>query len=125
MANGKFVIKMTASGEFKFNLQSANGQIIATSESYSSKANCENGIESVRRNCGVHIEDQTAAVFETLTNPKYEVYKDKAGEFRFRLKARNGEIIASGEGYSAKAGCLNGINSIKENAPNAPVEEKI
>ena len=46
---------------------------------------------------------------------------DKAGEFRFRLKARNGEISATGEGYKAKASCLNGIESIRKNAPDAAV----
>lgn len=59
--------------------------------------------------------------FETVTNPKFEVYLDKRGEYRFRLKARNGEIIATGEGYKAKASCLNGIDSIRRNAPESPV----
>lgn len=54
---------------------------------------------------------------------KFEVYKDKSGEFRFRLKAANGEIIASGEGYKSKQGCLNGIESIKKNAPIAEIED--
>ncbi|MBQ2015857.1 MAG: YegP family protein [Clostridia bacterium] len=49
------------------------------------------------------------------------MYTDKAGEFRFRLKAKNGEIIATGEGYASKAGCKNGIESIRKNAPDAPV----
>lgn len=55
--------------------------------------------------------------------PKFEVYTDKAGEFRFRLKAKNGEIIAVGEGYKTKASCLNGIDSIRRNAPEASVEK--
>lgn len=55
---------------------------------------------------------------------KFEVYKDKAGEYRFNLKAGNGEIIATSEGYSSKDGCLNGIKSVKENAPEAPIIEK-
>jgi uncharacterized protein len=54
---------------------------------------------------------------------KFELYKDKAGEYRFRLKAGNGETIATGEGYSSKSGALNGIESIKKNAPDAPVVE--
>ena len=60
---------------------------------------------------------------EAVTNPKFEVYTDKAGEFRFRLKAKNGEIIAVGEGYKTKASCLNGIDSIRRNAPEASVEK--
>ncbi len=54
---------------------------------------------------------------------KFEVYQDKKGEWRFRLKAPNGEVIAVGEGYSSKAACLNGIESIKKNAPEAQVVE--
>ncbi|PQK90867.1 DUF1508 domain-containing protein [Pantoea ananatis] len=52
---------------------------------------------------------------------KFEVYKDNAGEFRFRLKASNGQIIATGEGYKTKAGVLNGIASIKRNAAGAAI----
>jgi uncharacterized protein YegP (UPF0339 family) len=52
---------------------------------------------------------------------KFEVYKDKAGEFRFRLKAGNGEIIAVGEGYTTKAAALSGVESVKKSAPDAAV----
>ena len=87
---------------------------------------CKNGIESVRKNAPIaNLEDQTTENFETVTNPKFEVYVDKAGEYRFRLKARNGEIIVTGEGYKAKAGCLNGIESIRKNAPEADIKEDI
>ena len=118
---GKFIVKTTKSGEFKFNLLATNGQVIATSQSYSSQKACEAGIESVKNNALAHVEDQTVEEFEVLTHPKYEMYKDKAGEFRFRLKARNGEIIATGEGYASKANCKNGIASIGKNAPEATV----
>ena len=83
-----------------------------------------NGIESVRKNAeAAKVEDQTVEGFETETNPKFEIYEDKAGEFRFRLKARNGEIILSSEGYKAKASCKNGIESVRKNASEAKVEE--
>lgn len=119
---GKFVIKTVKSG-IKFDLKAGNGEIIASSEVYSSKASCENGVESVRKNAPVAaLEDQTAEGFEQQKNPKFEMYTDKAGEFRFRLKARNGEIIAVSEGYKAKASCLNGIESVRKNAPDAAVE---
>ena len=119
---GKFVAKITKNGGYSFNLKAANGEVIATSEVYNSEAACLNGIESVRKNSiDAKLEDQTVENFEKVTNPKFEVYKDKAGEFRFRLKARNGEIIAVGEGYKAKASCLNGIDSIRRNAPESPV----
>lgn len=67
------------------------------------------------------IEDQTVEGFETKKHPKYEMYTDKAGEIRFRLKAKNGETIATSEGYKAKAGAQNGIASIQKNAPDAEV----
>ena len=117
---GKFVIKQTNTG-VKFDLKATNGEVIATSEVYSTEAACLNGVESVRANCVGEIEDQTAEGFETVKHPKFEMYLDKAGEFRFRLKARNGEIIATSEGYKAKASCLNGIESVKKNAPDAEI----
>ncbi len=55
---------------------------------------------------------------------KFEVYQDKSGKFRFRLKAGNGEIIAASEAYESKSGCLKGIDSVKKNAPKAKVVEE-
>lgn len=121
---GKFVIRKTATGT-KFDLKAGNGEVIATSEVYSSDDACRNGIASVKKNAPVAgVEDQTVENYEKVKHPKFEVYNDKAGEFRFRLKAPNGEIIAVGEGYKAKAGCLNGIESVKKNAPDAEIVEE-
>jgi len=53
--------------------------------------------------------------------PKFEIYKDASGKFRWRLKAPNGEIIASSEAYESKDSCKNGINSVKTNAPKAQI----
>ncbi|MDE6016059.1 MAG: YegP family protein [Acetatifactor sp.] len=118
---GKFVIKTVKTG-IKFDLKAGNGEVIATSEVYTSESACKNGIESVRKNAvDAKLEDQTVENPETVTNPKFEVYTDKAGEYRFRLKARNGEIIAASEGYKAKASCMNGIESVRKNAPDAEV----
>ena len=118
---GKFVVKETKTG-FVFNLKAGNGEVIAVSEVYSSEAACMKGIESVRKNAvEAKVEDQTVAEVAAVTNPKFEVYTDKAGEFRFRLKARNGEPIAASEGYKAKASCMNGIESVRKNAPDADV----
>lgn len=119
---GKFVVKETNTG-FKFDLKATNGQVIATSEVYTTKAACLNGIESVRKNCVGGVEDQTVEGFEPVKHPKFEMYADKAGEFRFRLKATNGEVIAISEGYKAKESCANGIESVKKNAPEAEVVE--
>jgi len=118
---GKFVMKETATG-VKFDLKAGNGQVIATSEVYTTEAACKNGIESVKKNAPVAaIEDQTKEGFATEKNPKFEVYTDKAGEFRFRLTATNGQTIAVSEGYSTHANCLNGVESVKTNAPDAEV----
>ena len=118
---GKFVIKETKTG-IKFNLKAGNGEIIATSEVYSSEDACRKGIASVQKNAPIApVEDQTVEGYAVQKHPKFEVYTDKAGEFRFRLKATNGQTIAVGEGYKAKASCLNGIESIKKNAPDAPI----
>ena len=116
---GKFVVITAKNGEFTFNLKASNGEVILTaSETYTTMSACENGIASVKKNSGVLIEDQTRG--EEQKCPKYELYKDKAGEFRFRLKAANGEIIGKSEGYKAKASAKKGIASIAKNAPEAP-----
>ena len=120
---GKFVIKKTNTG-IKFDLKAGNGEVIATSEVYTSEAACRKGIESVKKNAPVAgVENQTVEGDETVKHPKFEVYLDKAGEYRFRLKATNGEIIAVSEGYTALAGCNNGIESVKKNAPEAEIVE--
>ncbi|MBQ4100091.1 MAG: YegP family protein [Oscillospiraceae bacterium] len=119
---GKFVVKETSTG-IKFDLKASNGQVIATSEVYNSKSACLNGIESVKTNCVGEVEDQTVENFEKVKHPKFEMYQDEAGEYRFRLKAKNGEIIATSEGYTTKSACENGIESVRKNAPEAEIEE--
>lgn len=121
---GKFVVKKTNTG-IKFDLKATNGQVIATSEVYSSKESCMKGIESVKKNApAAAVEDQSVEGFQTEKNPKFEIYVDKAGEYRFRLKATNGQIIAVGEGYTTHANCMNGVESVKKNAPDAEVVEQ-
>ena len=118
---GKFVMRKTNTG-FKFDLKAGNGEVIATSEVYAAEASCKNGIESVKKNAPIAaVEDQTVEGYAAQKHPKFEIYTDKAGEFRFRLKATNGQIIAVSEGYKAMASCQNGIESVKKNAPEAPV----
>ena len=122
---GKFVIKQAKSGPM-FNLKARNGEIIGTSEIYSSVDACKNGIASVQKNAPVAgLEDQTKENFEKVPNPKFELYKDKAGEFRFRLKAGNGEVILTGESYVSKDGCKNGIASIRKNAVDSVIVEEL
>ena len=117
---GKFVIITAKNGEFTFNLKASNGEVILTaSETYTTLSACENGINAVKKNAGAPVEDQTRD--EKQSNPKFELYKDKGGEFRFRLKAANGQNIGKSEGYKAKASAKKGIASIAKNAPDAPV----
>lgn len=120
---GKFIVKKVATG-IKFDLKAGNGEVIATSEVYNSRESCLGGIKSVAKNApAARVEDQTVEGYAKEKHPKFEVYRDNSGEFRFRLKATNGQIIAVGEGYTTKTSCLNGIESVKKNAPEAPVED--
>ena len=123
MAVSKFCIRETASG-YKFDLRSANGQVILTSEVYTSRAAARKGAASVRLIAPVApLENRTEEPIQPQPNPKFELYQDKAGQFRFRLKARNGKIVGISEGYSNRSGCLNGIESVRKNAPEAQMEE--
>jgi len=117
---GKFIVKTVKTG-VRFNLVAGNGQVIGASEIYKSDVSCMNGIASVKKCSAGGIDDLTVEGAEKVKHPKFEVYTDKAGEYRFRLKARNGEIILASEGYKEKKSCLNGIESVKKNAPDAEV----
>ena len=118
---GKFVIKTAKTG-VKFDLKANNGQVIASSQVYKSMKTCLNGIASVAKNAAIAaVENQTVEGYETFKHPKFEVYKDKADQFRFRLKAKNGQIIATGESYKAVKSCLNGVASVKKNAVDSEI----
>ena len=117
----KFVIRTVNSG-IKFDLYAPNGQSILTSEVYTTMAACRKGIASIQKNAPIaKLEILLQENRKAVTNPKFELYQDRAGHYRFRLKARNGEIIASSDSYLAKAGCLNGIDSVRKNAQDAEI----
>jgi uncharacterized protein YegP (UPF0339 family) len=120
---GKFVVKKTATG-YTWSLKAGNGEVIAIGgEVFSSLDSAKNGCASVAKNApAANLEDQTVEGFETAKCPKFEMYTDKKGETRFRLKATNGQVIAASEGYTTKAACKNGIESVRKNAADAPVE---
>ena len=121
---GRFVMRRVSSG-VKFDLKAGNGQTVLTSEVYTTEAACRKGIESVMKNAPLaRLENRTEEGWTTQVNPKFEMYMDKRGAYRFRLKARNGEIIAVSDGYTAKAGCLNDIESVRLNAPGAKIAEE-
>lgn len=105
---GKFVVDTRKNGDLQFNLKAGNGQIILSSQGYSSKDSCMNGIESVKKNG----TDDSRFERKTSTN----------GKFYFNLKAGNGQIIGSSEMYETLASCEKGIESVKKNAPDAAVE---
>ncbi len=107
---GKFIISARTNGEFQFNLKAANGQVILTSQGYSTKAACTNGIESVKTNA----VDLTNFESKTSTNEKYY----------FNLKAGNGQVIGSSQMYTSEAAKDNGIQSVQTNAPIAIVEDE-
>jgi uncharacterized protein YegP (UPF0339 family) len=107
---GKFVISQRTNGEFQFNLQADNGQVILTSQGYAGKPSCMNGVESIRTN------SQIDARFEQKTAAN--------GKFFFNLKASNGQIVGSSQMYADERGCKNGIDSIKRNAPDASVDDQ-
>ena len=117
----KFVIRQVATG-FKFDLHADNGQPVAASEVYNARSGCLRGIEAVRRCAAAgRVADLTEEVM-LPANPRLEVYKDKREEFRFRLRARNGQIVAVSEGYSSKHACLEGLESVIQIAPTAEIE---
>lgn len=104
---GKFILKKRSNGEYQFNLEAANGQVILTSEGYTAKASCQNGIASVKTNA-------------PLDN-RYDRKEAKNGKYYFNLKAGNGEIIGTSQMYASTAGRDNGIESVKTNAPAAEI----
>lgn len=122
--SGLFEIKRSKDGRFVFNLYASNHVIIATSQVYSSSTNAVNGINSVITNAEkAGIEDQTLKTYNILGFPKWEIYKDKAEHFRFRLRATNGNCICHSQGYTSKANCKNGIESIIKNSKNAQIDK--
>ena len=119
---GKFIIRRVPSG-VKFDLKAPNGQTVLTSEVYRSLAACRKGIAAVQKNAPAAKVENRTAEGASLTNPKFELYQDRAGQFRFRLKARNGAIIAVSEPYAARLGCRGSIESVQKNAQDALVTE--
>lgn len=116
----KFLLRRVTTG-IKFDLRADNGETVATSEVYRTEAACRKGIESVRR-CAPQapVEEQAG----TAANPKFQLYTDKGGQFRFRLLSRNGKIIAVSEGYATRHGCLGGIESVRKCARDAHTEHE-
>jgi uncharacterized protein YegP (UPF0339 family) len=109
----KYQVYLDVAGQYRFRLRDENNKIVAVSEGYEQFGGCMNGVKSVQNNCTVAIEDTTIEG-KGIPDPKFQVFSDKLGEYRFRLLASNGEIIAASEGYLTKEGCLNGIEAVKK-----------
>jgi uncharacterized protein YegP (UPF0339 family) len=106
---GKFEITTRKNGEYQFNLKASNGQVILTSEGYTTKSACNNGIESVRKN------SQDDSKFDRKTSSNGKPY--------FNLKATNGQVIGNSEMYESDASRENGIASVKKNAAEAEISD--
>ncbi len=107
---GKFECYKDKAGEFRFRLKAGNGETILSSEGYSSKASCTNGIKSVQKNC------LDAKCFEKKTTD--------SGKFRFNLKSTNGQVIGTSQNYDSESGRDNGIASVGRSAPDAKVVDE-
>lgn len=121
---GQFVYYKTAKGFYNYRLVASNGEtlVVGGGTGYSSLSGCKAGIESVIKNVGVQVEDQTLEDYETLPNPKFEIYMDKAAKYRYRLFARNGELLCNCEqGYASKDSCKKGIAGLAKWVKNAEI----
>ena len=107
---GKFELRTSSNGQFRFNLKAGNGQVILTSELYTEKRGALNGIESVKRNAPI--------------DDRYERKANKSGDPYFVLKASNGQVVGQSESYSSTSAMESGIESVKKNAPDATVDDQ-
>lgn len=108
----KYQVYKDVAGKFRFRLRAANNRIVVVSQAYEQHESALNGIKSIQNNCTVGIEDLTVEG-PRMNYPKYQVFMDKASEYRFRLTASNGQTIGASEGYETKESCLNGIKAMQ------------
>ena len=107
--SGRFEVYKDSQGEYRFRLKASNGQTLLFSEGYSSKSGCMNGIES--------------AIENSKVTGRFETYEDKAGKYRFRLKAANNQIIGVSKVYEIKSKLQNGIKYVQRLAPEIGIKE--
>lgn len=114
-AHGKYVIKKTDKGNFVFKLFSSNYRVVAIgAQAYTTLGAAKIGVQSIIKNAeNAPIENQTLKNYETEKFPKWEIYLDKKGEYRLRLYATNGNLIATtNDGYADISGAKNGIAAV-------------
>jgi len=117
----KYQVYKGVAGKFRFRLRAANNRIVVVSQAYEQHTGALNGVKSIQNNCTVGIEDLTVDG-PRMNYPKYQIFLDKASEFRFRLTASNGQIIGASEGYETKESCLNGIKAMQASC-DAEIED--
>ena len=120
----KFVYRKTDKGNYVYKLYSSNYRVIAIGgEPYSSLSAMKTGINSIIKNAAdAPVEDQTLKKVVEQKCPKWEIYLDAKGEYRFRLKASNGNIVCiTNDGYLSKPACKNGMQAIAKAAANAEI----
>lgn len=113
--HGKYVIKKTDKGNFVFKLFSSNYRVVAIgAQAYTTLGAAKIGVQSIINNAEkAPVENQTLKNYETLKFPKWEIYLDKKGEYRLRLYATNGSLIATtNDGYADISGAKNGIAAV-------------
>lgn len=121
---GAFDIKKSRDGRYVFNLYAANRVIVATSQIYSSSQSAITGIKSVIANAErANVEDQTLKQYQPQPYPKWEIYVDKGGQYRWRLLATNGSCILHSQGYTQKSTCKKGIESVIRTAKSAQIDK--
>ena len=121
---GAYVIKLSKSGIYKFELVSPEGKMIVRSGEYTLKRSCVSGIQSVRKNGSTeNIEDQTVEKPVKTPNPKFEVFTDEASKYRFSLKAPNGYVILTSSAYASKKSCMKAIENVRAYSSAEKVEE--
>ena len=120
----KYTIKALKSGAYKFELTSPAGKCIVKSGEYTLKRSCVSGIQSVQKNGSTkNIEDRTAEKIVKMPNPKYEIFLDEAGKYRFNLKAPNGYVILTSSAYSSVKSCTKVIESVIEHSSTEKIED--
>jgi len=107
---GKFEVYKDKAGEFRFRLKAANGQNILSSEGYSSKSSCMNGVESVKKN--------------SQSKDRFAKKTTASGKFRFNLTSSNGQTVGTSQSYASESGCNNGMKSVANCAPGAGTDDQ-
>jgi uncharacterized protein YegP (UPF0339 family) len=107
---GKFVITQGKDEKYYFNLKAGNGEVILASQGYKSKADCLNGIESVKKN--------------SVSEDRFEVKKSHDDKDYFVLTATNGQTIGNSQMYKSHSGCLNGMKSVAKSSADASIADE-